>query len=126
MRRRRLPVEVSDRLWGIAGVAIVIAGSVWGLLDAGQSPSTAARSSPAPSIPVSTASTLPLTATATVPPGTYPADLWLVDATGGSPIAITAVDENIPSWYDTISFEQQPYIMPGDDVWTTADWSRRP
>ena len=73
MRRRRLPVEVSDRLWGIAGVAIVIAGSVWGLLDAGQSPSTVARSSPAPSIPVSTASTLPLTATATVPPGTYPA-----------------------------------------------------
>jgi hypothetical protein len=52
--------------------------------------------------------------------------LWLVDATGGSPIAITAVDENIPSWYATNSFEQQPYIMPGDDVWTAADWSRRP
>ena len=51
--------------------------------------------------------------------------LWLISASGGPPIAITAVDENIASSFSAATpFEQAPYIFPGEDVWTTTDWAR--
>jgi dipeptidyl aminopeptidase/acylaminoacyl peptidase len=49
--------------------------------------------------------------------------LWVIDDRGGEPAAI-AGPIDIPIEAGLGSFEQSPYIWPGDEVWASADLSR--
>jgi WD40 repeat protein len=49
--------------------------------------------------------------------------LWLVDADNPAPIAIAGQLAPRPADFGE-TFEENPYILPGDDVWDTVAWLR--